>query len=545
MDNIDNLKRIILFVIVVVFPIVILTFSLSDHEQQNPFLEELRREHSVARALSADHSRFEALQADFASPHEITAACLSCHTERGSEVLNNAHWNWEREEYIEGRGVTYLGKKNLINNFCTGILSNERACNRCHIGYGWEDHTFDFSNQLNVDCLICHDNTRLYTKASGAAGYPPMGEDAPDFNFIAQNVGRPTNYNCGYCHFMGGGGNNVKHGDLEFALLEADRTVDVHMGLDGMGMSCVDCHVTVNHQMRGKYYAVSSTPHNNASCTDCHTMFPHTNSKINEHSLKVDCRVCHIPEYAKVNPTKMSWDWATAGQKDGGLPYATFDSLGNEIYLSEKGDFDWQTNVVPDYVWFNGFADHHLLTDKIMSDTININTLLGFADDPNSKIVPVKIHTGRQPYDTVHGTLIQAKLWGREEGEGAFWVDLDWDKALRTGMEYAGMPYSGNYGFVQTRMYLPVSHMVSPADQALTCIDCHHRTESRLRYVEDIYVPAMSYNATLNFAGSLLVWLSLAGVAIHAGMRLRAIRRKREAGDSGEVEDSGDVGDAG
>ncbi len=520
MDNLDNLKRIIIFVIVVIFPLVIITLALNEKEHHNPYLDELRHTYSKRSEPSVDHSQFEALQVDFSSPHEITAACLSCHTERGKEVLNNAHWNWEREEYIEGRGVTYLGKKNLINNFCTGILSNEQACNRCHIGYGWKDDTFDFSNQYNIDCLICHDNTRLYTKASGAAGYPPMGEDAPDFNYIAQNVGPPTNYNCGYCHFMGGGGNNVKHGDLEFALLDADRTVDVHMGRDALGMRCIDCHVTENHQMRGTYYAVSSTPHNNASCSDCHTPFPHINNKINEHSLRVDCRVCHIPVYAKVNPTKMSWDWSTAGQRADGLPYATFDSLGNEIYLTEKGEFDWKTNVVPDYVWFNGFADHHLTTDLITSDTIYINTLLGSADDPGSKIVPVKIHTGRQPYDTEYKTLIQLKLWAEEEGEGAFWRDLDWETAIQKGMDYIDMPYSGSFDFVSTKMFLPLSHMVSPAEHALTCIDCHHRTESRIRKVEGIYVPAMSYSATLNFYGMMLVWLTVAGVVIHGGLRI-------------------------
>ncbi len=520
MDNVDNIKQIIIFTLIVVFPIVIITLALSDGEQENRHLEDVRSLYSGQSKPSVDHSKFDALKVDFTSPQEMTTACLSCHTERGKEVLGNAHWNWEREEYIEGRGVTYLGKKNLLNNFCTGILSNEQACNRCHIGYGWEDHSFDFSDQRNIDCLICHDNTGQYTKASGAAGYPPMGEDAPDYNHITQNVGLPTNYNCGYCHFMSAGGNNVKHGDLEFALLEADKAIDVHMAKDGLNLSCTDCHVTENHQMRGNYYAVSSTPNNNASCTDCHGQFPHTKSKINEHTLKVDCRTCHIPEYAKVNPTKMSWDWSTAGQRDNGMPYATYDSLGNEVYLSEKGDFDWKTNVQPEYVWFNGYADHHLITDEITSDTININTLMGAAEDPDSKIIPVKIHRGRQPYDTVYNNLIQAKLWARNEGEGALWVDLDWDEALRSGMEYVGMPYSGEYDFISTKMYLPLSHMVSPAEKALSCTDCHHRTNSRLKNVEGIYIPATSYSAKLNFAGMLFIWVCILGVVIHAGLRI-------------------------
>ncbi|HCT72085.1 MAG TPA: cytochrome C, partial [Bacteroidales bacterium] len=128
-----------------------------------------------------DHSKFEILQKDFTNPHEITAACLSCHTERGEELMHSAHFTWEREAYIPGRGITYLGKKNLINNFCTGVQSNEGSCMKCHAGYGWSDKTFDFSNPYNIDCIVCHDNTGTYEKASGAAGYPKTGPGGPDF----------------------------------------------------------------------------------------------------------------------------------------------------------------------------------------------------------------------------------------------------------------------------------------------------------------------------------------------------------------------------
>ena len=527
MDFLNSIKKTIIFILIVVFPLIIISLALSELHVKSSNLEELKEEYSKQKISSVDHSKFEELQKVFNSPHEVTAACLSCHTERGLEVLNNAHWNWEREEYIEGRGITYLGKKNLLNNFCTGILSNEAACNKCHIGYGWKDSSFDFSNQFNIDCLICHDNTGTYEKATGGAGYPPMGEFAPDYNLISQNVGSPKKHNCGYCHFMSAGGNNVKHGDLEFALLDCDKNVDVHMAKEGLDMSCSDCHVTEQHQMKGKYYAVSSSAKNRAACTDCHDNFPHSQNKLNEHTIKLDCRVCHIPHYAKVNPTKMFWDWSTAGKRQNGLPYATRDSSGNEIYLSEKGDFHWETNVIPEYVWFNGNADHHLITDKITSDTVNINTLLGSAKDKESKIVPVKIHRGKQPYDTEYMTLLQAKLWAETEGEGALWVDLNWDEALKRGMEYVGLPFSGKYDFIHTKMYLPVSHMVSPSEQSLSCTDCHHRSNSRLKNVEGIYVPAMSYNATLNFIGILIIWATFLGVIGHALLRLRSNYKRK------------------
>jgi hypothetical protein len=35
------------------------------------------------------------------------------------------------------------------------------------------------------------------------------------------------------------------------------------------------------------------------------------------------------------------------------------------------------------------------------------------------------------------------------------------------------IPYSGKYGFAETEMYWPLSHMVSTKEKALACTDCH------------------------------------------------------------------------
>ncbi len=522
------MKNILTFILSVILPVIIITMVLRDASKENTQLAELREAYSRPHIASVDHSKHEVLQRDFDNPHEITAACLSCHTERGKEVLGNAHWNWEREAYIEGRGVTYLGKKNLINNFCTGIASNEGTCNRCHIGYGWKDDSFDFSNQYNIDCLICHDNTGMYDKARGGAGYPAPGLD---FQTIVQNVGRPTNESCGYCHFHSAGGNGVKHGDLEMGMLGASREVDVHMGVDGGNLSCVDCHSAKNHQMLGRYYGVASDANNRVTCERCHTATPHTDTKLNEHTIKVACQTCHIPIYAKVNATKMYWDWSTATRREEGLPYQVLDSLGNELYTSIKGDFNWARNVEPEYYWFNGTADHHLLTDKIDLDALplHINTMFGSFDDDKSRIYPMKVHRGKQPYDKVHMTIIQPKLWDAEANKGALWVDLDWEAALRTGMEHLNMPYSGKYGFIETEMFLPVSHMVSPSNQALRCQDCHTRHNGRLASVDGAYIPGQSRSASIDYFGIFLLLTSFAGVITHALARY-INHKKRIAG---------------
>jgi octaheme c-type cytochrome (tetrathionate reductase family) len=518
----ENLKTIITFLLSIIAPLVIVTVVLREPPADKQKLEALREKYTQVAQQVVDHGKHEVLQQDYTNPHAITAACLSCHTERGQEVLGNAHWNWEREAFIPGKGVTYLGKKTLINNFCTGIASNEGTCNRCHIGYGWKDKTFDFTNVFNIDCLICHDNTHTYEKAKGAAGYPPMGADAPDYKHILANVGRPQRENCGYCHFHSAGGNNVKHGDLEMALLTADRTIDVHMGVDGMNFNCIECHPAENHQMLGRYYGVSSSNTQRATCEQCHTSVPHTNNKLNEHTIKVACQTCHIPVYAKVNPTKMFWDWSTATRRKDGLPYTQVDTIGDEVYSSIKGDFAWERMVKPEYSWFNGTADHHLITQKVDLNNLplKINTLFGEYRDRDSKIYPVKVHRGKQPYDTEHLNIIQPKLWDAEANKGALWIDLDWEAALRTGMEYLEMPYSGKYDFVETEMFLPVNHMVSLSTESLSCIDCHTRNGGRLDSLRDFYMPGRDYNATIDTFGKLLILLSFLGVIAHGSIRI-------------------------
>jgi len=254
------MKRLLIILFISALSSLIVYALVSEEETQEPVDPPVKVNNYVYKAdrnmtPSVDHSRFDNLKEEFPTAHDATAACLSCHTERHHEIMSTSHWQWERNEELEGKGVVPLGKRNILNNFCIGVGGSEATCTRCHIGYGYADKTFDFNEPNNIDCLVCHDNSGTYKKAKGAAGLP---DESVDLNYVAQNVGSPTRANCGVCHFWGGGGNNVKHGDLEIALLDATTDVDVHMGIDGEDMSCVDCHVTEKHQMAGKLYALSS-----------------------------------------------------------------------------------------------------------------------------------------------------------------------------------------------------------------------------------------------------------------------------------------------
>jgi len=512
----------LILVTVAVFGILI-AGSLRNRSIKPETARDLKARVATKHVRSVDHSKLPALQKNFSSGREVTEACISCHTERHREVMRSSHWNWSRQDYIPGRGIRSIGKRNVLNNFCIGISDNLEGCSRCHAGYGWDDAKFDFTDPKNVDCLVCHDGTDTYAK--GLGGMPAA---SVDLKTVAQRVGRPQKSNCGACHFYGGGGNNVKHGDLEQALLAATRDVDVHMAADGADLDCVSCHKTQNHHMLGKMYSVSSMNRDRSSCEQCHTASPHSSNVINSHTAKVACQTCHIPRYAKVNETKIAWDWSTAGRLQNGEPFEQKDAAGNPVYASIKGNFTWAKDVKPEYIFFNGTADHYLLGDKVgAARPVEINSLRGSYDDLDSKIVPVKVHRGRQIYDPETHLLIQPKLYAREKGEGGFWKDFDWGRAAEEGMKASGLPYSGRYEFIDTVMYWPVNHMVAPKEQTVQCVECHTQRNSRLAALGGFYMPGRDHNNIVDGLGVMAIGGALAGVFAHALFRLLAWRRRR------------------
>lgn len=177
----------------------------------------------------------------------VTRACLECHPNAADEIMHTSHWLWVgEEETVPGRSEPVrIGKRNLIHNFCLGIESNWPKCTICHAGYGWKDASFDFVRKDLVDCLICHDRSGQYSK--GDAGLPSQGSDLFE---AAKSVGRPGRDNCGACHFAGGGGDAVKHGDLDGSLVRPIERLDVHMG--GLDFQCTECHRTTRHRIASR-----------------------------------------------------------------------------------------------------------------------------------------------------------------------------------------------------------------------------------------------------------------------------------------------------
>jgi octaheme c-type cytochrome (tetrathionate reductase family) len=493
-----------------------------------------------------DHSKFAALQENFATGQEVTRACLSCHTKAAKEIHQTQHWKWEYKNPATGQ---VLGKRHVVNNFCTSAASNYDSCGTCHISYGMKDVGFDFASEQNVDCLVCHDTTGKHRKEPGLGGNvvgrdmelpPGSGKivKAIDLRAIAQHVGKTSRTTCGTCHFNGGGGDGVKHGDLDSSLESPEKALDVHMASDGNNFSCATCHETDGHQVPGSRYAPTAqdkgdahlrgkaNTSNPATCQACHGQAPHKaarSAKLNDHTAKLACQTCHIPAYARGGiPTKMSWDWSTAGKRGpDGKPLMIKDAEGHVVYNGMKGDFAMAENVIPEYMWFNGTVRYTLVGDKIEDNGTPIasNRFEGSATDGKSRIWPMKVFRGKQAYDPVNKSLVVTHLAGNDDT--AYWKNLNWEKAIASGMATAHLPFSGKVAFVATESTWPITHMVAPAKNAVGCEGCH-ASGGRLEKVAGVYLPGRGsdHAAWIDRTGWILAALTLFGVLVHGAMRV-------------------------
>ena len=266
--------------------------------------------------------------------------------------MHTTHWTWASQpvEVAWRDEPVSTGKANVLNNFCIGIQSNWTGCTKCHAGYGWSDANFDFSQKLNVDCLVCHEQTGNYVK--GNSGVPVEGVDLVS---AAQSVAMPTRANCGYCHFNGGGGDAVKHGDMDTTLINpAGKRRRAHGPLR-FPVYRLPPDRRSRRSKGARSRSASTTPIRSTAPTVTNQTCT-TTTRINAHTDTVACQTCHVPAGAVRQPTKMEWDWSAAGQDIAEDPHE---------YLKIKGSFIYEANIMPDYAWHNGTVARYLLGDPI------------------------------------------------------------------------------------------------------------------------------------------------------------------------------------
>ncbi len=486
--------------------------------------------------ITADHSKLEALKKTFTTGAEITAACLSCHSEAKEQFEKTIHWKWMVPGTEENEKVGKAGYS--LNNFCISTnKTKDNSCLACHPGWGTATEA--------INCLVCHGQETINWDEAFEDMQYFMGESDQESKEMAadlqseiqsavQAVGRPTRKNCGSCHFYGGGGDGVKHGDLDSSLAKPNKALDVHMGADGQNFDCVRCHTTQLHNIAGRMYTAPAYTERKSlieddlatkiTCESCHSATPHeAGHKANDHTDKVACQSCHIPTVARVNPTKMSWDWSAAGKKKDGKPYKTKDEFGKYDYMSIKGQMKWAKNIEPEYFWFNGSIASTSTRDEIdPAGVVAVSQPVGGMDDPQSRIFPFKIHVGVQPYDKVHKTLLAPLLSGND----GYWKTLDWNRALTKGQEALGIPFSGEFDFVETTYVFPLTHMVAPKDTVVSCQECHTRKDGRLAELAGFYMPGRDQWRFMDAMGWVLVIGSLLGVILHGLGRIFTNGRK-------------------
>jgi hypothetical protein len=417
--------------------------------------------------------------------YEGTKTCLKCHQDEANAFFTSQHYQWRGDtpDLLNSHGAK-LGKMNIVNDFCTspkpswiGEVRNGEGkilatgCSKCHAGHGLMPSEEISQQQLeNIDCLICHASGYNRTLVSSSEDVwewkPLLWKNQEGLDSVSKRISRPTRTMCLRCHSASGGGPNYKRGDIEYTLREPEVEFDVHMSPNGADLHCVDCHAGSDHRVRGRGVDLAATDLKGASlrCDDgaCHDNEPHKKQLLNTHAVRVDCTVCHLPEFAKDEPTDMFRDWS-----DG-------------HYSEEKGKnvphIDLQSNVIPVYTWYNGTSSVQLPGKKVTTDEQGRIIMVrpeGSRDDASSRIHAFKLHRGKLP-------VLEEKGWILPVMVDEFYAHGDINRAVREAAHgFYGID-NAEFAWVDTVRYMGIFHEVQPAQSALRCLDCHGPDGRRL-----------------------------------------------------------------
>lgn len=415
------------------------------------------------------------------------ATCIACHENAANEMLASLHMKWAGPTPdLTNTNGQELGKAvGGMNTFCTYAMSSGGACFSCHIrSDGNAPHAPDAND---VDCLMCHNDvyqrstvgdpnntetvvnvlgetkTYVFGAQDAAGNYSnvpnfaamPAGTTMVD---LARGVHMPTRKSCLRCHAKAGGGDWTKRGDMGLSTASPSMAEDIHMSPAGADLSCQACHVTESrHTVGGRGIDLRQTEAVNPTCQACHGTVPHSDSTLNRHANgQVSCQVCHIREFGKGGATEMSRDWLVP--------------TWNPAFCNGQGGFVGhevkQSNVKPEYTWFDGTSYVYNVGEQITPDANGLYAMAkanGAAFDGKSKIVPIKRHFTNTPLHE-SGQLVAPKIM-------RMFMTGDFDQAVQAGMVDQGL--SGNYTMVDGYAEMLITHGVDPVSSAPSCSECH------------------------------------------------------------------------
>jgi len=427
---------------------------------------------AALRLAAADSSH-----AKYFDHYEGTKTCLVCHEEDAKNFFASQHYQWKGPApNIANANGKMLGKINTVNDFCTNPMANwigkvtnsrgetiSNGCSTCHAGLGKVPGDKATAEQLeNIDCLICHASgyrRDLYEDASGKPVWKPiLWKNPVGMDSVAKRISQPTKVMCLRCHSASGGGANYKRGDLEYKLAACERDFDVHMGTDGGKMECVTCHRGEAHRVRGQGADLSGTDtvgRLTCNSAQCHKDAPHKQPVLNRHTSRVNCTVCHIPAFAREEPTDMDRDWSRSMYDKDADKYTAFITL--------------KQNVRPVYVWWNGATKEALLGEpvpRLADGSVGVMIPLGSRGDSKSKVYAMKLHTARLPLLDGKNFLIPIVV-------EQFFRNGAIDPAVGAAAEDFYHVKDAKFSWTATSRYMGIFHGVQPASKALSCLDCH------------------------------------------------------------------------
>jgi hypothetical protein len=209
-----------------------------------------------------------------------------------------------------------------------------------------------------VDCLVCHAETydmalrktyeddpyQLNAGFGTIEGQAKRIAQDRSAGALASIEAQPTDEMCLRCHEHGR--TDYKRGELP----EPDHDIHYELGVSANN-PCTFCHEVEAHKfnrgamVNGDIFASDHPVNgdaNDASCANCHTDTPHSNSRLNDHVDKLACETCHITYTAGAATTI----WA-----DGGflaLAKGT-DNLPVKLYTKKED----ANNLTPEELWEN------------------------------------------------------------------------------------------------------------------------------------------------------------------------------------------------
>ena len=373
------------------------------------------------------------IRAEPASRTEANLVCVGCHQNQEQEVRQSVHWRLQRQRMVNGKNQSF-GIGDDLSLFGISATANPDTCLRCHIRISGPDRT-----RPQVDCLICHDTTGRY----GLRG-PISGLTA-----IVREAGRPGPGNCRRCHGRQCGlvpGNPVT----------SDHD-DVHMAR--FGFTCQRCHPAAAHTIARS--PVPGGEPGGRGCDGCHPRSPHNTALLNLHGGRLGCGACHTPVLARTTPTVISWNWLLS---DSRLLRHQDKSIG-----AGKGFFLGRS-LRPLLLWDDGGDQVYTRGTRISPGQTVV--LQGPSPrTPRSRLQPFAAIHGTQLMDAKYHYLLSPALTSRPDSR--FLELRQGAEALRQGMINIRLPFSGQTRVVTTVQYRRVNHATAPANQALTCLDCH------------------------------------------------------------------------